>query len=384
MALAPDFMDIAGRLIGFDTTSRNSNLDLIDYAEKMLRAAGARTRLSRGVEGNKANLFATLGPELDGGYVLSGHTDVVPVDGQEWASDPFRTDLREEKLFGRGTCDMKGFIAVALSLVPEFRRHDLKRPIHFAFSYDEEVGCVGVRALLADLGDYGIKPALVIVGEPTEMKVVGAHKGGAVIDTVIKGRDAHSSNPAKGASAVMMAGEFIAGLGMIGEDLRADRDDHFDPPYSTLQANMVGGGTAVNVLARDAHVTWEYRCLPDRDPQKITQRVFAHAEQVILPRYRSGAPEAAFHHHMHASYPGLARDPHSPAVRLACQLSGGNDVHVVPYGTEAGLFQQAGIPAVVCGPGSVAQAHRENEFVTLEQLERCTEFLRRVGQAASV
>ncbi len=383
MALAPDFMTIAGHLIGFDTTSRNSNLELIAYAEAFLLGAGAHVRLTHDSNGGKANLFATLGPNINGGYVLSGHTDVVPVDGQDWATNPFHAVMRDDKLFGRGACDMKGFLAVALSLVPEFARLNLKRPLHFALSYDEEVGCIGVRGLLDDLALEGIKPALAIIGEPTEMKVVGAHKAGAVIETHVKGRDAHSSNPAKGASAVMMAGEFIAALGAIGESLRQDQDEHFDPPYSTLQANMVGGGTAVNVLARDALVTWEYRCLPDRDPSRIVERVVSNAENVILPKYRSGAPEAGFHHHVHASYPGLVRDTNSPAVRLACQLSGANDVHVVAYGTEAGLFQQSGIPAVVCGPGSVAQAHRENEFVTQEQLESCTAFLRRVGLAAA-
>jgi acetylornithine deacetylase len=276
---------------------------------------------------------------------------------------------------------MKGFIGTALALLPEFKAADLKRPVHFAFSFDEEVGCVGVRRLLDDLKTAGIRPALAIIGEPTSMRVVGAHKAGAVIETVAKGREGHSSAPGRGASAVMMAGEFIASLSSLGEELKHDRDEFFEPPYTTVQANVMSGGTAVNVLAREARVVWEYRALPDRDETAIFDRAKAHMAS-ILPRYRTGAPEADFATHVHAAYPGLVRDVDSPAVRLACALSGSNDVHAVSYGTEAGLFQQAGIPAVVCGPCSIDQAHKADEFVEIGQLEACAAFLRRVAQRA--
>jgi acetylornithine deacetylase len=382
MTVPSSSLDIVKRLIGFDSTSRNSNLDLIAFAADLLASAGARIRLTHDDAKAKANLFATLGPECDGGFVLSGHTDVVPVDGQKWSNDPFMADVRDGRLYGRGACDMKGFVGTALALAPEFAALDLQRPIHFAFSFDEEVGCVGVRRLLDDLKRERIKPALAVIGEPTEMKVVGAHKAGAVIETLAKGREGHSSAPQQGASAVMMAGEFVVALGELGTALKGERDEHFDPPYTTIQANMISGGTAVNVLAREAKVTWEYRALPDRDPQAILAEAEERASR-IAARYRDGAPESAFETRIRAAYPGLKRDPNSPAVQLACTLTGNNDVQAISYGTEAGLFQAAGIPAVICGPGSIAQAHRGDEFVELAQLDACTVFLRRVGQRAA-
>jgi acetylornithine deacetylase len=382
MAESSPALDLVKRLIAFDTTSRNSNLELIEFVKSLLERTGAKTRLTFDDGKVKANLFATLGPQRDGGYVLSGHTDVVPVDGQDWSSDPFSAEVRGGKLFGRGAADMKGFAGVALSLLPELARLDLKRPLHFAFSFDEEVGCVGVRRLLADLTHAGIKPALAIIGEPTEMRVVAAHKSGAVIETIAKGREGHSSQPLRGASAVMMAGEFIASLGALGNELMADRDEFFDPPYTTVQANVFSGGTAVNVLARQARVIWEYRGLPDRDMDAVRRRAELKASG-IASRYRDGAPEAGFETRIQAEYPGLVRDPDSPAVQLACAVSGSNDVHSVSYGTEAGLFQAAGIPAVVCGPGSITVAHKADEFVALDQLDACAAFLRRLAQRAT-
>jgi acetylornithine deacetylase len=382
MPAAPSVVETLRRLIAFDTVSRNSNLELISYAANLLEAAGARLRLSYDELGAKANLFASLGPDREGGFVLSGHSDVVPIDGQTWATNPFAADIRDNRLYGRGAADMKGFIAAALALVPEFAALDLKRPLHFAFSYDEEVGCIGVRRLLDDLKTAGIKPALAIIGEPTSMRVVAAHKAGAVIETVATGREGHSSAPSKGANAVMMAGEFIAALASLGDELKRDRDGNFDPPYTTVQAGVISGGTAVNVLAREARVMWECRALPDRDAQAVLDRATARAAD-ILPRYRTGAPEAGFATRVHAAYPGLVRDDKSPAVQLACALSGSNDVHTVSYGTEAGLFQQAGIPAVVCGPGSIEQAHKPDEFVELDQLDACAEFLRRLALRAA-
>jgi len=371
-------LDLTKRLIAFDTTSRLSNLALIDFAQELLEGAGARCRRSYNPAKTKANLFASFGPEGDGGTVLSGHTDVVPVDGQDWSSDPFAAEVRGDRLFGRGACDMKGFVGTALSLADEIANTKLKRPIHFALSFDEEVGCTGVPALLADLKEAGIKPALVIVGEPTLMKVVGAHKGGTSVRTRCLGREGHSSAPHKGASAVMMAGEFIAMLARLGVELEADRDPRFDPPFTTTQANVVSGGTALNILAREAVVTWECRPLPGRDGLAVVERAKTLAESEILPKYKTGAPEAAFETKVSSSYPGLALDPDSPAVALALMLTGANRAETVAYGTEAGHFAAAGIPAVICGPGSIDQAHKADEFVALSELDACEAFLRKV------
>ena len=376
-------LDLVKTLIAFDTTSRGSNLALIDFAQTLLEKSGARCRRSYDATGKKANLFATIGPEGDGGYVLSGHTDVVPVDGQDWSSDPFKPEVRGGKLYGRGACDMKGFVGVALALAPEIARAKLVKPIHFALSYDEEVGCVGVTGLLDDLRAEKIKPALAIIGEPTLMRIVGAHKGGAKLTTRCCGREHHSSQPEHGANAVMMAGEFVHLLDSVWDELRADADPRFDPPHSTVQANVIAGGTAVNILAKEAEVTWEYRCLPDRDASAIVERVRRRAEAEVLPKYQHRAPEARLDTTLHAAYPGLAMDEDSPAIRLARELTGANQVEAVAYGTEAGHFQNYGIPAVICGPGSIEQAHRPDEFCEVSELTACEAFLRKVIAKAS-
>ena len=376
-------LDLVKTLIGFDTTSRLSNLALIDFAQDLLEKAGARCRRTPDATGAKANLFASFGPEGDGGYVLSGHTDVVPVDGQDWASDPFRPEVREGKLFGRGACDMKGFVGVALSLAEEMGKARFKRPLHIALSYDEEIGCVGVTGLLDDLKRQNIKPALAIIGEPTLMAMVGAHKGGAKLVTRCHGKEHHSSAPEKGANAVMMAGEFIALLGDVWNGLRADPDPRFDPPHSTVQATIVHGGTAVNILARETDVTWEYRALPDRDGAAIVETVKRRAAAEILPTYHARWAQAALTTELHAHYPGLVMDEDSPAITLVRELTGANQVQAVSYGTEAGHFQRYGIPAVICGPGSIDHAHRADEFVALSELDACEAFLRKVIAKAS-
>ena len=383
MSVRHEPLNLVRRLIAFDTTSRGSNLDLIDFAQEILEDSGARCRRTFDESGQKANLFATLGPDKQGGYVLSGHTDVVPVDGQDWSSDPFKAEVRDDKVFGRGACDMKGFIAAALAKLPEIAAAKLVRPIHFALSYDEEVGCTGVRGLLDDLKQNDIKPELAIIGEPTLMKVVGAHKAGAVLHTRCHGREGHSSAPEKGANAVMMAGDFVRLLETMWDELRADADPSFDPPHTTLQANMIEGGSASNILARDARVTWEYRALPGRDAKAIVERVCARAEHEILPKYRKRAPEARLDTVLHAAYPGLTMDETSAAVRLALTLTGANHAEAVSYGTEAGHFQRAGIPAVICGPGSIEQAHKADEFVALSELAACGAFLDKVIAGAS-
>jgi len=381
-SLAP--LELVRRLIAFDTTSRGSNLALIDFAQGLLEESGARCRRTFDADRTKANLFASLGPDKPGGYVFSGHTDVVPVDGQDWSSNPFGPEIRGERLFGRGACDMKGFIGVALASLPKITATKLSRPLHFALSYDEEVGCTGVRGLLDDLKAHDIKPDLAIIGEPTSMKVVGAHKAGAVLHTHCHGREGHSSAPEKGANAVMMAGEFVRLLEDVWNELRADADPRFDPPHSTVQANMIEGGSASNILARDALVTWEYRALPDRDAAAIVSKIRQRAEREILAKYRERAPEARLETVLHAAYPGLVMDETSPAVRLALTVTGANHAQAVSYGTEAGHFQGAGIPAVICGPGSIDQAHKADEYVDLSQLMACEEFLMKVIAKAAM
>lgn len=382
----PDIAPLAliERLIGFDTTSRGSNLELIDFAEDLLTREGARCRRSYDTTGTKANLFATFGPDENGGYVLSGHTDVVPVDGQDWSSDPFSAETRNGRLYGRGTCDMKGFLGVALALAPQIACANLVRPIHFALSYDEEVGCVGIRGLLDDLQTAGIKPALAIIGEPTQMRVVGAHKGGTVLTTRCCGLEGHSSAPDKGANAVMMAGAFVKLLDDISEELKSDTDSRFDPPHSTLEATMIEGGTAVNILAREATVSWGTRNLPGRDPEKTLARVKERAETIVLPKYRARVPAAHLEHTLVARYPALAMHEDSPAIALALEISGANRAEAVAYGTEGGHFQNAGIPAVICGPGSIEQAHKTDEFVALAEIAACESFLRKVIAKAGV
>lgn len=371
-------LEMTKQLIAFDTTSRNSNLELIGFARQLLEAAGARVRLSYDQARIKANLFASFGPEKDGGVVLSGHTDVVPVDGQDWSSDPFAPEVRDTRLYGRGSADMKGFIGCVLALAEDLGQTRLRAPVHVALSFDEEVGCAGVTALLADLAEAAIRPSLAIIGEPTLMRPVGAHKAGAVLLTRCRGKEGHSSKPHLGANAVMMAGEFVAYLAELGEELKADRDGRFDPPYTTLQANRIAGGTAVNVLARDCEISWEYRALPDRDHEGLVPRIEQYLNDVILPKYRQHVAEARFETEVIARYPGLCFDEGSPAAALACELTGINALEAVAYGTEAGHFQQAGIHAVICGPGSIDQAHKADEFVELSELEGCTGFLRRL------
>ena len=378
MAADRDAVSLCARLIGFDTTSRNSNLALIDFAQDVLESLGASCRRTFDAQNKKANLFASFGPGRAGGYVLSGHTDVVPVDGQNWSSDPFVGEVRDGKLYGRGAADMKSFIGVALSLAPDIARADLKRPVHYALSFDEEVGCAGVGHMLADLADAEIVPELAIIGEPTLMRVVGAHKGGTGVATRFIGQEGHSSAPHKGANAVMMAGEFVALLEQTAARLEEDSDPSFDPPHSTIQANMISGGTAVNVLGRETLVRWECRALPGRNGKDIVAQVCSHAEHALLPKYRARAACARMENEIRSFYPGMKLDLNSPAIALAREITGANDVGAVSYGTEGGLFQQAGIPAVICGPGSIEQAHRADEFVEVSQLEACASFLRKV------
>jgi acetylornithine deacetylase len=368
------------RLIAFDTVSSKSNLDLIDFVAESLESHGVASRRSFDVEGGKANLYATLGPDIAGGIVLSGHSDVVPVEGQPWDSDPFQVVARDDRLYGRGTADMKSFLAVALALVPEMLAAELRVPIHLAISYDEEVGCIGVRGLIADVIANLPLPRLVIVGEPTDMKIVNAHKGVTVFRTTVTGKEAHSSQPHRAASAIEAAARLIGFLADLAEEKRAQApaDSRFEPPFTSFNVGTIAGGTAQNIVPRHCSFTWEYRELPGDDGAAILERFTRFAEDQVLPGLRANAPEAAIVTDSLAGAPALSPEPDSEAEALVRALTGANTTHAVSFAAEAGLFQQAGFPAVICGPGSIDQAHQANEFIELDQVEACEVVLRRL------
>jgi acetylornithine deacetylase len=380
MTTLAEATEILRRLVGFDTVSSRSNLALIRWVAEYLEGHGITSRLTHDAAGGKANLFATIGSAEEGGVILSGHTDVVPVEGQPWDTDPFALVERDGKLFGRGTADMKSFIAIALALVPELKARALKRPIHFAFSFDEEIGCNGVHHLIADLPAGKARPRLVIIGEPTSMSVVNAHKGSYVYRTRVTGLEAHSSAPQLGVNAVFAAGEilqFIAGLAAEAR-AAAPPDSRFIPPYTSFNVGMISGGTAANIIPRDCSLTWEFRTLPGDDPEAIRGRVEDFIARDLLPRLRAQNEAADIVTEPIARVPGLVSEAGSPAEDLARQLTGANDTRAVAFGTEAGIFQAAGIPAVICGPGSIEQAHKPNEFIEIAQLEAGLAFQRRL------
>ena len=365
-------------LVGFPTISSESNLDLIVFVEEYLWAHGVQTHRVMSDCGSKANLYATVGPMAPGGVVLSGHTDVVPVEGQDWHSDPFELTEREGLLYGRGTCDMKAFSAIGLALVPEMA--DLKRPIHFALSYDEEIGCLGAPRLIDTIKEELPAIRAVFVGEPTSMRVVTGHKSVLHFDTYVTGLEAHSSQQHRGVSAVMVAGRLINWFGeRQRENVRsADPDCGFEPPYSTLHCGVVHGGTAHNITARDCSFVTDIRTVPGDDPKTFFAEFEAFAREIVEPEMHAISTETAIRIEIHADVPGFDAPAESEAVRLAKQLSGQNDTEVVPYAAESGQFQQAGFSVAMCGPGSIDQAHQPDEYLSIAQLEEGTEFLRRL------
>ncbi len=379
---APTSRDLLASLIAFDTTSRLSNRALIDFVAEYLSGFGVGVDVLPSEDGAKANLYATIGPDVPGGIILSGHTDVVPVDNQDWSCDPFALRAHDGRLYGRGTADMKGFIACCLAAVPRFTAAGLTRPIHFAFSYDEEVGCIGVRPMIDHIIRARPKPALCIVGEPSSMRVINAHKGIRSLITRIRGREGHSSAPADGANAIMAAAKLITFLDALHEEMKArgDATGRFVPPHTTLSVGEIRGGTAFNIIARDCRFDWEYRTLPETDQEEILTRLMAFAEDTVLPALRRAAPEASIETEILGDAPALAPTDGSPAEALALFLAGKNTVEAVSYGTEAGLFHQADIPTVICGPGDIAQAHKPDEYVSEAQLAACDTFMARLDQ----
>jgi len=342
-----------------------------------LAGLGVDSRLVPSDDGDKANLYATVGPAVPGGVVLSGHTDVVPVDGQPWSSDPFELTERDGRLYGRGTCDMKGFIAIALALVPEMK--DLKKPIHLALSYDEEVGCLGAPAMIRELVASLPAPQAVIVGEPTSMQVVTAHKGVTAIRSQVTGFEVHSSQPQRGVNAVSYASRLIQHLDTLARQrAEAGGMDGFDPPYTTIHVGPVQGGTALNIVPRHCEFLWDIRHVPGDDPAAIVEGVVAYCRRELIPAMQSVAPDTGISTEVLARVPALAGEDDNPATALARQLTGENATHCVAFGAEAGQFQEAGFATVVCGPGSIDQAHQPDEYISLEQVAGGETFLRQL------
>jgi acetylornithine deacetylase len=377
-ALFADARTRLARLVGFDTTSRLSNLPLVDYVEAELAAIGVTATRVANEDGRKTNLYATIGPAVPGGIVLSGHTDVVPVDGQPWTSDPFQLTERDGRLYGRGTCDMKGFLALALAAAKSGA--PLARPIHLAFSYDEEVGCLGAPSMIARIADHLPAPAAVIVGEPTNMEVVSGHKSISTWGVTVTGHEAHSSLTHLGLSANMAAIGLMSRLAALAEGLahKADPASPFRPPHATLTIGEIQGGTAVNILARQCRFVFDLRCPPGQDPDVIVAP-FLQATAELDAEMKARFPETGVAVVRRSSTPSFAPVPDSPAERIARRLAGDNGpARVVSYAAEAGQFQGAGFATIICGPGSIEQAHQPDEYVEIAQLQRGAAFMTRL------
>jgi acetylornithine deacetylase len=375
-----------GKLVAFDTTSRRSNLALIEFVEGWLAEQGVASRRVPNADGTKSNLIASIGPDAPGGVILSGHTDVVPVDGQPWTSDPWTLTAREDgRLYGRGTCDMKGFVALALAAVPDFKSAALKRPIHIALSYDEEVGCLGAPDLIRAIAAQVPAPRAVIVGEPTDMVAVNGHKGIASFRVTVNGREAHSSLPHLGVSANMAAIRLLNSVLTLSQDLERDADpgSNFEPKGASLTVGLINGGTAVNILARECVFLFDLRTPPGMEPLEILQPFFAEVGAMDA-ELKARAPEAGARIEVRAMTPPLAAEPGGEAEAFARMLTGDNGpARVVSYAAEAGQFQRAGYSTVICGPGSIEQAHQPDEYVEVAQMERGAAFMLRLAEVLS-
>ncbi|MBB1616517.1 acetylornithine deacetylase [Pseudomonas protegens] len=373
--------ELLARLVGFATVSRDSNLELIGFIRDYLASHGVHSELIYNPERTKANLFASIGPEDRGGVVLSGHTDVVPVDGQAWSVEPFVLSEREGRLYGRGTADMKGFIASVLAAVPGLTRRRLRLPVHLAFSYDEEVGCLGVRPMLERMQQRPHKPLLCLIGEPTELRPVLGHKGKLAMRCQVRGAACHSAYAPYGVNAIEYAARLIGKLGEIGSRLAQPEhhDPRFDPPFSTVQTGTIQGGRALNIVPAECQFDFEVRTLPGYDAQAVVDQLQGYARDQLLPQMQAVQADTGIALQPLSAYPGLATAADSEAADLLALLSGSREFGTVAFGTEGGLFHQAGIPTVVCGPGSMDQGHKPDEFISLEQLHACDALLLRLG-----
>ena len=378
--LAPsnDTIEWCRNLIRHQSVSMTPNLALIDEVKAFLDGLGYDTLVVRDPSETKANLYATIGPKADGGVILSGHSDVVPTEGQNWASDPYEIDIRDEKLYGRGTCDMKGFLACLLAKAEAFKNADLRVPIHLAFTYDEEVGCLGVPSLVEAINNLPHKPAMCIVGEPTEMKVITQHKGKFSARAHFTGRSGHSSLPAEGVNAVEFASEFVVFLRKLGRKCREEgpHDDEFEPNHTTFHTGVIKGGTQLNIIPQNCFVDFEFRNLPNDDRESLKAEIYDYVENTLQPEMREIYPDVGIEIEVISDMPGLATGDDEEVTKLVMALTGANTTGKVSFGTEAGVFSALGdIPTVVCGPGSIEQAHKPDEFIELDQLGRCEVFL---------
>jgi acetylornithine deacetylase len=372
--------DLLAQLVRFDTTSRESNLALIDFVRTYLQGHGVACEWVFNEHKSKANLLATIGPADVPGIVLSGHTDVVPVDGQRWSVAPFELTEKDGKLYGRGTADMKGYIACVLACVPALVEAPLRMPVHIALSYDEEVGCLGVRSLIERFHAQPVKPLLCVIGEPTELKPVLGHKGKLAMRCEVQGAACHSAYAPSGVNAIEYAARLIGELVRIGEQLKAPQhlNAGFDPPFSTVQTGVINGGKALNIVPQNCTFDFEVRSLPAQDPWQVAHQLRGYAEQMLLPAMQAVSAQCAISFNELSSYPGLATSLESQAAEWVAQFCGSREYGTVAFGTEGGLFDQAGIPTVVCGPGSMEQGHRPDEFISVEQLDACDRMLQRV------
>jgi len=383
--LSPQSLALAQALVRMNTISANSNLELIDLAQSHLAALGVKSRITYNAERTKANLFATLGEGKPAGVIVSGHTDTVPWDGQEWSVDPLSAVVQNERLYGRGSADMKSFIAIALANAKRFLESDSPYAVHFAFSYEEEIGCFGVKELIADMRDANIKPLACIVGEPTSMVPAIAHKGVYRYKCCVRGKEAHSSLTPHSVNAIEMAARVVGKVRDMAEGFERSepRYEGFDVPFSTASVGQFHGGIADNVVPRDAEFRYEFRDLPTADAKRMQADVLAYAAS-IEPAMKKVAPEAGFKFETICEIPSFLGAADDPITLLAQRLAGEDRTTLVAFGTEAGLFKNAGIPTVVCGPGSINQAHQPDEFVSLEQLARCELFMERLAATPTI
>ncbi|MEP2977935.1 MAG: acetylornithine deacetylase [Lentilitoribacter sp.] len=375
---------ILSDLIAFPTVSADSNLAMIDYLSNRLEDCGASVDVYHDESGKKANMFATLGPSTDGGIVLSGHSDVVPVTDQDWDSDPFEMVEREGKLFGRGTCDMKGFIATTLAMAPGFAKQVRDKPLHFAFTYDEETGCIGAGHLARELKARAIKPSVAIIGEPTSMRIIEGHKGCYEYQTRIQGLEGHGSSPDAGVNAVEYAVRYVTRLLELREELKSMAPkNRFDPPWTTINVGALNGGRVPNVIAAKAQIDWEMRPVQTSDADFVKSSMERYCEDVLLPKMLEIYPDASIQTDIIGEVMDLMPTDENEALRIVSELTGANTADVVPFGTEAGIFQSIGMDVVVCGPGSIDQAHKANEFIEIDQLSQCLKMLDKLGHKLS-
>jgi len=376
----PETLKILADLIKFQTVSGTSNLKLIEYCEKKLNESGATSFKTFHKSGLQANLFSTInGKEKlnSEGIILSGHTDVVPASSNEWSSDPYLTQEKDNKVYGRGSCDMKGFIACTLVMAPLFAKQKLKKPIHFSYTYDEETSCLGAPVLLKELKKRNVNYSVCIIGEPTDMKAIHAHKGYNEYKTYFTGLAGHASDPVHGVNAIEYAIRYANKLMELREELkkRKSKDSVFTPPYSTLQIGKISGGLSTNVIADQCIVDWEVRPITPEDGKFISQNIESYAKETLLPEMRKVYPKANIKKETVGETIGFNKVEKSDAVDLVCNLTGDNSRGAISFGTEAGLFQELGISTVVCGPGSIKQAHTIDEYVTFDQLKLCLKML---------